>query len=352
MSDDVYTIPLSGDDIVLTRYLHVKNDVVARLVISILNKSTDAFYWAFELIHSGFEYMFFNIIRKIYDNFFATLNLTFGEYLEKQRAKYARGKDGKNMVYHIISILLARPYTTDVFMLRTIVNNFDIEIDGEVNENKVRQWLSDKNCLQLAKYILEDANSLKLLKRIITINNDCTQLQLLSQVLVTFYPVSKRKALYRKCDIAISDFDTISENVHISISNKHSSVLLRDYGSIYNIFYTHNDQTVDKQHYNWLYHAGFSPVWHQRIRQYRGWCDYTKETVCFINDDYFDKFHDIFGYNLDEQPNNVRVCFAPKVKSHPEWGVFCEKYLKSLNLFVVPPEFIKALNEEEIISPL
>jgi len=82
--DDVFTIPLPGSDLVFTQYLYIKEEVRIALLVSILNKSNDAIFWAYELYHSGFKYELLNLIWKIYYDFFATLNPAYEAYLLKK----------------------------------------------------------------------------------------------------------------------------------------------------------------------------------------------------------------------------------------------------------------------------
>ena len=81
--DESFSIDLPGSNLVLTRYLYIKDEVKLALLISILNKSDDAIFWAYELYYSGFKLELYEYIWKIYYDFFATLNPCFELYLNK-----------------------------------------------------------------------------------------------------------------------------------------------------------------------------------------------------------------------------------------------------------------------------
>jgi hypothetical protein len=49
--DESFSIDLPGSNLVLTRYLYIKDEVKLALLISILNKSDDAIFWAYELYY-------------------------------------------------------------------------------------------------------------------------------------------------------------------------------------------------------------------------------------------------------------------------------------------------------------
>jgi hypothetical protein len=82
--DDTLTIQLPGSNLVFTQYLYIKEEVILALLVSILNKSDKAIFWAYELYYSGFKYELLNLIWKIYYDFFATLNPAYESYLFKK----------------------------------------------------------------------------------------------------------------------------------------------------------------------------------------------------------------------------------------------------------------------------
>ena len=47
--DASFSIDLPGSNLVFTRYLYLKDEVKLSLLVSILNKSDDAIFWAYEL---------------------------------------------------------------------------------------------------------------------------------------------------------------------------------------------------------------------------------------------------------------------------------------------------------------
>jgi hypothetical protein len=50
---------------------------------------------------------------------------------------------------------------------------------------------------------------------------------------------------------------------------------------------------------NWIYHASFSPIWFDRIKDNRGFVDYKNERVNFVDDDYEEIFTN-FGNKINE----------------------------------------------------
>ena len=92
--DESFSIELPLSNIVLTRYLYLKDEVKLAFLVSLLNKSDDAIFWAYELYYSGFKMEFFDYIWTIYYDFFATLNPSFEQYLNKM-LKFDKENDKK-----------------------------------------------------------------------------------------------------------------------------------------------------------------------------------------------------------------------------------------------------------------
>jgi hypothetical protein len=173
-NDDILTIKLPNDDLIFTRYLYIKDEVKTALLISILNKSDDAIFWAYELYYSGYKNELYAFIWQIYYDFFATLNPSFEQYLNKM-LKFNKINDKETedkLVSTIVQDLLIRPFNTDIFFLRTICSLFEIECNlitvntgAKIDINKLfnstsilyeqlTKWIEDKDFKSIAQYIL------------------------------------------------------------------------------------------------------------------------------------------------------------------------------------------------------
>jgi hypothetical protein len=128
--DETSTIELPGSNIVFTRYLYLKDEVKLALLVSLLKKSDDAIFWAYELYYSGFKVELFEFIWNVYYLFYATLNPSFEAYLLNKKNEML--KDEK-LVSAIVQDLIIRPFNTDVFFLNVICKTFEIECKYKVN---------------------------------------------------------------------------------------------------------------------------------------------------------------------------------------------------------------------------
>ena len=168
--DDIFTVVLPGSDLVFTRYLYVKDEVRVALLVSILNKSDDAIFWAYELYYSGFKNELLGLIWKIYYDFFATLNPTFEQYLMKKHREILESElDQDKLVSSIIQDLLFRPFNADVFLLRNISENFEIETiyhhgaekikDTIETRHNITQWVANNDYRSISQWILNVNNN-------------------------------------------------------------------------------------------------------------------------------------------------------------------------------------------------
>ena len=173
---------LIGSDLVFTRYLYVKDEVRISLLVSILNKSDDSIFWAYEIYYSGFKTELLNLIWKIYYDFFATLNPTFEQYLlKKHKELLVENKEDRNenkdkSISSLIQDLLFRPFNTDVFFLRNAVENFEMDIiyhhgakDTTETVINMTHWIKNNDYRSISQWIFNVNNSIN----IVDIYNIC-----------------------------------------------------------------------------------------------------------------------------------------------------------------------------------
>ena len=152
--DNVLTLSVPGSTLVFTRYLYIKDEVKIALLFSILNKSDDAIFWGYELYYSGFQIELFELIVKIYYDFFATLNPSFSSYLIKKQTEYFSTKEDR-FISAIIQDLIIRPFNTDIFMMRQICELFEPETEQiDQFDEKLDHWFKTEDYRSIACYIL------------------------------------------------------------------------------------------------------------------------------------------------------------------------------------------------------
>ena len=373
--DDVFTIDLPGNDLVFTRYLYIKDEVRIALLVSILNKSDDSIFWAYELYYSGFKHELFNLIWKIYYDFFATINPTFEAYLFKKHKEWIL-KNGENdptqdcIVSSIIQNLLFRPFNCDIFIMRNLCENFEVEITYDCSKitniitatQNINQWILLEDFRSISQWILNVnkglinvldiytifldtfENELKLTKAklikdfmfVIKLNIS-PNIILLTKIMILFskkHNLKKGKSIYIGVEPSdIISYETISNIRHYNILEdayicsidrlKHLS-LFKLKRSKYNI----KEQYLN----NWEYHASFSPLWSKRIRQFGGYPNYMKQKIIFKDvpdDELMQEFYYLYGLEPDEQTLETQNKSIQTIEKIHNWKWFNLKYKKN-----------------------
>jgi hypothetical protein len=389
----------SDSDLIFTRYLYIKEEVRLALLVSILNKSDDAIFWAYELYYSGFKFELLNLIWKIYYDFFATLNPTYESYLLKKYKELILN-DNENqedkMFSSIIQDLLFRPFNSDIFMLRNICENFEIDIiyHNESNiehiedvHNNIMQWVVNEDLRSIAQWILnlnkdikpvviynicldvfekefsiinckQKAKLEKEFVSVIKLNID-TNITLLSKIIQL---ISKKVELKKGRSIYINVepediilYETIigsNEIKHYDILEKVYICGIDDLKHLSLFKLTRNKYNLQEEYwYRWEYHASFSPLWSKRIKQFGGYLDHIKKKVIFEeepDDDLMQEFYGLYGLEPDEQTSQIQNKSIQSIKKTYDWKWFNEKYKKN-GLFKVYEEELEEFDIDGLI---
>ena len=394
--DDISLKPCS--ELVFTRYLYIKEEVRIALLVSILNKSDDAIFWAYELYYSGFKYELLNLIWKIYYDFFATLNPAYEAYLLKKHKELLLLLDDDQtqdqIISSIIQDLLFRPFNTDVFILRNLCDNFEIDIiyhhDTEIITHTIdantnlTQWVANNDFRSISQWILNlnkdrisvidiyniclgifdgqiKINKSKLGKDFgsamkININKNVI---LLAKIITLF---SKKADLKngRSVYINVEPEDIIPyESIIGSDDIKHYRILekaymcgIDDFKHLSLFKLTRNKYNLKEEYwYRWEYHASFSPLWSKRIRQFKGYPDYIKQKVIFQeepDDDLMQEFYGLYGLEPDEQRSDIQNKSIKSIEKVHNWKWFIDQYRKN-GLFEVYEEELEEFDAEGLI---
>jgi hypothetical protein len=390
--DNVFTIQLPGSNMVFTRYLYIKEEVRIALLVSILNKSDDAIFWAYELYYSGFKYELLNLIWQIYYDFFATLNPTYEAYFLKKYKEFSaeNNSNDERTICAIIKDLLFRPFNTDVFVLRNLVSNFVLDIiyhhgtekitDSEELRKNVSKWAQTNDFRSIAQFIdintnvkLEDIYSvcldvfeitpknkyMKEFTNILQLTCVKTNVILLAKIMTLF---SKKAGLKKGRSIYIHvepediiPYETIigsQEIKHYDILEKAYICGIDDFKHLSLFKLTRHKYNIQEEYrIRWLYHASFSPLWAKRIKDFGGYPDYTKQTIIFKeepDDDLMQKFYVLYGLEPDEQKIEVQNKSIARIEKINNWSKFYEQYKKN-GLIEVYDEELEEFDNEGII---
>lgn len=361
-------------NIVFTRYLYIKDEVRIALLLSILNKNEDAVFWGLELYYSGFIKELVNLLWQIYYDFFATLNPSYESYLFIQSKELLNNlvNDKFSKVLIIASIIndfVYRPFNTDIFFIRNICVQFQIDdndIDSmenkDYNLNKLHQcftfWIENRNIRSLSYWILETnknkfelqevySMALSIFEKKMPINKSELEDQfksameneynksiiLLSKIIGLF---SKKSELIKeKCLYIDIEKDELTKYNKKHCKSKHLlNKVYRCHIDEYNMLalFKLSRHAIDLKsafHYDWEYYASFSPLWASRIKKYGGQVDHINKKVVFQeepDDDLMQEFYAKFGLEPDEQAQNVQDKNIPDINTWIHWQDFYTKF--------------------------
>jgi hypothetical protein len=350
------------DNFQFTRYLYEKDEVKISLLISLLNKSDESVFWAYELFYSGFRDELIEWIWIIYYDFYYVKNPSFEKYLSNKLNNVTDELEDK-LIATIISNLIIRPFSLDLFVLRKITLNETIVCeDIDICKNKLEVALCDKNYLEITSVIFNKIDNkfcVEILKSIITffINHHNLKIDekkeikeykkntktnnkkivLLSRI-IHYFSILKNVKFGKKLYVHVDEEDIIMYETIESVleNNKFLPYKILSNACIYNIdsknylslFHLKRDKYDIQMAYrdNWVYYASYSPLWKKRILKYNGVINNKERKITFLNEDYEELFYNEFGYEPDEQKLEVQQKVIQPIKKERNWVSFYEEH--------------------------
>jgi len=273
---------LAKNPLIFTRYLYEKTEVFHSLLFALLDgKREEALFWGYELYFSGFETELVEWIEWIYTTFYSSVDVRYYTSMVQNLQKMQTlpiSEERDCLIGTVISNLSHRGYDIRTFgekyMSLIIREILPITYDGKprVFNHPIYIRFQPRD---LAKYTT---------KSLVETGNN------------------PRNYLECVCDFPI---------------RKSESMFLRKYtGGVYdNISVTYLD--------NWLYHASHSPIWAERIFQYGGKVNHLDNTVSFCNDEEFERFYEEYGYEPDEQTNEMHIAHGIDAHSNSPFTELC-----------------------------
>jgi hypothetical protein len=350
----------------------------------------------------------FELIWKIYYDFFATLNPAYEVYLIKKHKEWLDDSKKDTIISSIIQDLLYRPFNTDIFLLRNCCENFEIDVDycnnidnSDVDANfdielNFRDWIETNNYRSIAQWILnvkkDDVDLTNVYNICLNIFDKCTSKLTKGKLLKDFMSVlklsvcknktknknvmninnniillakimclfSKKNQLKMGRNIYISVepediiiYETINGLTNYKILEKACICGIDDFKKLslfklnrYN--YSSNDKFKETYWNHWEYYASFSPIWLERIAEFKGQINHLTKKVDFIeepDDDLMQKFYELYGYEPDEQKLCVQNKSIIDIEKVNNWNSFYNKFKKN-GIFSVYEEELEEFDND------
>ena len=331
--------------IILTRYLYIKEDVLASLTISILDKDYEqAIFWTCELYYSGFKQEVADYLMANYRELFQSKNPRLGKFLDEL---YLRWTEGAHIVATIARNLavVSRQFDVNGFVNGLLHRTTNVETNYSKSpyiEPRLLITLTNEN---VKRYYLDPGQIDKTVA-----NRQILHLSAVETPKVTLPPcpiaLQMRKGLQNVCKYSTNK--TMVELFQCSH---------KDISSV---------ELAKMHRLHWLYYASFSPIWSRRIEKYGGRINHQEKRVDFtvdgveegednddgVNDDGEDdggsddsngssendddddnsteleeQFYEKYDYELDEQSVDVQSKMVHLNKNvQMQMSDFCEKY--------------------------
>ena len=236
--------------IVLTRYLYIRDDALASLLLSVLEKKRDeALFWAYELYHSGFQEWVANFLYTVYRQNFWPLNPTLNDYM----------------------LYWSNENITDI----TSIGNMVVNMTSPARKFDISHIIFRSMPTEIALSTLP--------KKTVVIYLRASQVTIYETIDHTHE--TNWKILPKVCLYEIrKDLTAFMNCLHAHLSGKELFIL--------------------QTHY-WLYYASFSPIWYTRIEEFGGVIDHEIRNVEFEEEDDLQNFYELYGYDLDEQSSET-----------------------------------------------
>jgi hypothetical protein len=299
------------------------DEVKLSLMMSILDKRKDeALFWAFELYHSGFVTELGELILNIYDDFYATLNPTFEKHVTNQTTIT------ETDLYEIISNMMTKQHNADVYLLKKIVEQFEIESSTD-----------DSDLLAFASFILEEPDTSLVLTTLQNLGVFKLSLQAPRKLMLVRFMQHKQKqhdieSGSTKKRVLFIKKKNDNDMYEVDIANVRTYKILElvtkygidehNYLSLFNLKRDREDIVGAYRNY-WLGCAARSPVWLSRILAHGG--SVTEAgMVVFENDELEQEFANKYNLEPDEQKLETQNKTTQYIKKERTWAGFCKEH--------------------------
>tara|TARA_B100000925_G_scaffold133660_1_gene99888 strand:- start:685 stop:1785 length:1101 start_codon:yes stop_codon:yes gene_type:complete len=328
-------------NLTFTRYLYNYDEVILTGLECLLKHTSieECYFWFYEIYSSGYVDQIWNILWKIYYDFYAEKN----GYFERKMKQYYRGWEKNKSFKQVMNVLrtlhtLHKSVSGRVFMMRVFYCTTLRQILSAKNRNKLKS--SDRK-YEILKYGLEENKDPIVgyyLKKLYSIDNEEKLKELIKnfkneKIILNDNYDDKLHQLYYH---SIKNVDKNKKNVSYNVSSdaveeikqtddtcyneskygKHINTvyktlaLRRKYGISSNIgcFKLARDSVElnNEFWYHWEYYAYRCPLWKSRFDKYKIKVDHEKKEIVFEDVDEYEEFYELYQYEPDEQSKETQ----------------------------------------------
>lgn len=356
----------------LTRYLYELSEVKGNLIMALLNKANEeSLFWAFEYYYSGYPCETTNFIIQIYYDFYYVLNPTFEKYMFIQLKKVSLENEYEELALFIkliIKNLIFRPYTLDVFMLRNMGLQFEINFDEieDVNKEIISLLIEPDNYVYMSTLLMQ-CDTYKDVKKLeelhseiidtmgsyIKINKNVKMKEttallgncykdefilkrtIILAKIINYYSIKETKKMHRSVYIE-NDIKKQMKELYM-YKTKYPTTLKEDakyatnknnFIGIFQLerFKEENKNYREKYLKKWEYYAYDAPYWTNLFALHEAEKDETHKKIIFEDEETENEFYEDIEYFPDESSKEIQDKSIGKIEKVCNLNEFYGKY--------------------------
>uniref|UniRef100_A0A6C0KAF6 Uncharacterized protein n=1 Tax=viral metagenome TaxID=1070528 RepID=A0A6C0KAF6_9ZZZZ len=325
--------------LVFTRYLYNLDEVILSGLGCLLKHTNieECYFWFYELYSSGYVEETWNLLWKIYYDFYAEKN----GYFERKMKQYYRGWKKNKSFKSIMNVLrtlhtMYKNISGRVFMMRMYYCNTLRQLISKENRQQIT---SGNRKTQLFKYgllenkdpvigyyltrlysLMDEEALIDLLKEVknvnIVLHNNYDHLHQLYYHSIKGEAIKKRSVSYNVGvdaikQLELTDETCYNESKYENVNTVYKTLAMRrKYGINSNIgcFKLARDE-VDLNNefwYHWEYYAYRCPLWKSRFDKYKIKIDDENKEIIFEDEDEYEEFYELYQYEPDEQSKETQ----------------------------------------------
>jgi len=333
-----------NNKLIFTKYLYNKDEVELTLLECILKNSDfeEVYYWTRELYDSNNPEEIWQLLYKIYYDFYFLTNQKFENKINKCYLKWKKKYNIGYIIYIVynlcrqnknidVNIFIYRTYFSSI--IKYVIQNINISTySGNTRYEKLLNYAIKNKNNEFIAYYLKKCHKLKNIETFLTENfsidvkkneHYSNKFHLLLCSCLNF-PKTNKKFIYKK--VPDDAYNDVARNISRNKSDVHWKILKEK--RLYNISQTigcfkleRSNYVLNKEFwYRWEYHAYNSKIWKDRFDKYKIKIERKKKLLTFLDDDEMEDFYSKWGYEPDEQSKEIQEKSIKYIKSNSIYG--------------------------------
>jgi len=339
-------------ELVLTRYLYHRDEVAHSLVTCLLVKSTfkEALFWVSEMYYSGFQLETWELLWKIYYDFFAIRNPKFERKIQRAHRKWSQTNKIERLVEVVNYLYHCSTPTFKVFHLRIL----EEKLPRSIYLGRTPKWLAALGLSKMERNFIRSIHKKSLpdisyyLSCISNHMDRCFEIVKLYYTKVKGYSlgivdykeisyVDKKHILYTLiCYLMMETCEEVAQIRTVALVRKLEQESIDFFketmAPVSPVWKTLAQRRLYPVHtlvgafpivrsdagiewnqilwYHWEYYARQCPLWKERFKEFGA--VFADGKIVFANDDLLEEFYEKYGLEPDEQS---RECQQKSLRS-------------------------------------